>query len=170
MNPESCDNESNDRPPLVERRGEDGVVYVEHSDRGSWEDTQRSRSYPQSLEVYCGALSFLLLWISTLGALLSIVMIFSGYREPWTAVGVLSLILLAISLMVALSISLTKRCPLCHGTPLHSRNCRKHRLSQKWPLLTKRASVVLSILTTLNFRCMYCGTPFRLFKKSSRHR
>ena len=155
-------------PPVVERIGEDGRVYVEPADKESWEDRQRSRSYPQSFELLCGALSIFVLWISTLSTIICLVMKFTGHHDPWTALSILSLVTLALSLAIALSLSLTKKCPLCHGPPLHSRFCRKHRLADHWPPFTRRATVVLRILTTLSFRCMYCGTPFRLFKKSSR--
>lgn len=53
-------------------------------------------------------------------------------------------------------------CPLCHGTVLHAKSCRKHAEASKLPLLSHRASVVMTALGTGIFRCMYCGTPFRL--------
>ena len=167
MNPPPRDEPAPDAP-VIERVGEDGVVYVELSAKESWEATQRSRSYPKSLELLCGAFSILVLWISTLTAIVSLAMKFTGHQDPWTSLCALSLAVLAISLVIALSISLTKKCPLCHGTPLHSRRCRKHRMADRWPPLTHRATTVIRILSTLTFRCMYCGTPFRLFKKSSR--
>lgn len=156
--------------PEVERRGLDGVVYVERSQKGSWEDYQRPRSFSGSFTLFCGAVSFLSLWLCIAGGLLSILMLLLESAGPWKAIALVSLLGLAASLAVSLIISLNTRCPLCHGPPLHNRRCRKHRLAQKWPLLTRRATVVLSILFTLHFRCMYCGTPFRLFKKSSTSR
>jgi len=143
---------------------------VERSTKGNWEDKQRSRSTPHSAALLCGALSTLLLWLSVPALLGSLTLQLLARPGPWGAASVVSLILLVLSLVVSLGLSLTSKCPLCHGTPLHSRACPKHRLASRWPLLTHRATVVLSILTTLSFRCMYCGTPFRLFKKSSRQR
>ena len=157
------------RPPAGSPGG-DAVVVVQRSAKGNWEDYQRSRSYPRSLGLLCGAFSSLVLWISTGASVLSLVMIFSGEKDPWSLISMISLAALLVSLVITLVISLTQHCPLCHGTPLHSRSCPKHRLAQKWPLLTYRATAVLKILTTFDFRCMYCGTPFRLFKKSSRQR
>ncbi|MCB1224578.1 MAG: hypothetical protein KDK99_02095 [Verrucomicrobiales bacterium] len=55
-------------------------------------------------------------------------------------------------------------CPLCHGTVLHEKRCRKHRNASRIPLLGYRAAVVLETLLTAGFRCMYCGTPYRLRK------
>jgi hypothetical protein len=56
-------------------------------------------------------------------------------------------------------------CPLCHGTILAERRCRKHEAARKLPLLSYRAAAVLGILFTLGFRCMYCGTAYRLWKR-----
>lgn len=157
--------------PVVERVGEDGVVYVERADRGgNWEDRQRPRSFPQSLELLIGAICLLIVWLATLTALGSLILIFLGFSDPWTTVSIWALGVMVPSMAVALGISTTKKCPLCHCTPLHSRHCHKHRLANHWPPLTIRATTVIRILTTLSFRCMYCGTPFRLFKKSSRSR
>jgi hypothetical protein len=150
--------------------GADRFVYVELAVKKTWEDAQRPRSYPFSFQLLCGALSIFMLWISTVAAVVSLVMKYTGHHDPWTVVSVVSLLSLIVSLALTLGISLTKKCPLCHGPPLHSRRCRKHRLAERWPLLTHRATVVLRILTSLSFRCMYCGTPFRLFKKSSREK
>ena len=157
--------------PLVQRVGEDGVVYVDRSTKGSWEDKQRSRSCPGSGGLFFGALSVVILWLSMAGLILSLVMKTLGHHQPWTVLCIVFGGVSMAALAASLGFSLNVKCPLCHGTPLHSRHgCRKHRLSERWPLLTRRATVVLRILTTLSFRCMYCGTPFRLFKKSSRLR
>jgi hypothetical protein len=56
------------------------------------------------------------------------------------------------------------KCPLCHGTPLHANRSRKHRYAVRLGFLGHRASTVLMILFRWTFRCMYCGTPFRLRK------
>lgn len=145
------------------------MVYVELKGAGgTWEDRQRCRSYGKSMELFCGALSIFVLWISTIATIVSLVMHVTGHGQPWAVLSIISLSTLVVSLIVSLAISLAKKCPLCHGPPLHSRFCRKHRLADCWPPFTHRATVVLRILTTLTFRCMYCGTPFRLFKKSSR--
>ncbi len=53
-------------------------------------------------------------------------------------------------------------CPLCHGTVMHEKRCRKHAEAFRIPTLTYRFSAVLSILLTWGFRCMYCGTQYRL--------
>ncbi len=55
-------------------------------------------------------------------------------------------------------------CTLCHGTVLSEQRCRKHAKARRLPLLTYRATTVLRALFALGFRCMYCGTSFRLRK------
>jgi hypothetical protein len=151
--------------------GGDAVVYVERSHRGNWEDKQRRRSCPQSARFFGAACCFLILWLSVAALITSLVMITMGYHEPWTALCLWATAAAIGSFTASLITSLNAKCPLCLGTPLHSRHgCRKHRLADRWPLLTRRATVILRIVTALSFRCMYCGTPFRLFKKSSQRR
>lgn len=156
-------------PPVAERLGADGVVYVEKSAKPSWEDIQRSRSHPHSGKLLLGAFSFLIAWLSIVSLIGGLIMSNLGQPDPWNRICIIAAVLFVISLVTAIGISLTTRCPLCHGTPLHARHrCHPHRLANHWIPFTRRATVVLRILTTLSFRCMYCGTPFRLFKKSSR--
>lgn len=156
--------------PIIERVDGDGRVYVETVGKENWEDRQRCRSYHQSFELLCGAVSIVVLWLSTITAVAALVMQSLGHGHPWPFLSIVSLTALIFSLIFALCFSLTKKCPLCHCPPLHSRFCRKHRLADRWPPFTYRATAVLRILTSLSFRCMYCGTPFRLFKKSTRER
>jgi hypothetical protein len=54
------------------------------------------------------------------------------------------------------------RCPLCHGTPFHEQRSQKHKEATKFSFLTYRASTILSLVATGQYRCMYCGTAFRL--------
>ena len=56
------------------------------------------------------------------------------------------------------------RCNLCHGEVLRDRGARKHRDAQKLPFLSHPLTVAIYALFTGGFRCMYCGTAFRLKK------
>jgi len=60
--------------------------------------------------------------------------------------------------------ALRVKCPLCHGQPLHQKNCRMHRDARKILCFNYRISAVLDIIGDGEFTCMYCGTPFRLRK------
>ncbi|MCX6857656.1 MAG: hypothetical protein NTV80_22450 [Verrucomicrobia bacterium] len=90
-------------------------------------------------------------------------------NEPmwgWLALGGLGTFTLCRVAVFVLSKTLT--CPLCHGTVMHEKRCHKHANAFRiWPL-SYRASAVISILFTAGFRCMYCGTPWKL-QRTSRH-
>lgn len=162
-------------PPGDGRAAREDITYVERStsseSKGTWEDRQRPRSTPYSGQLLLGAVSLFVCWLCVPVVISCLVMLTLGHTQPWAALCVWSAGLLVISLVVSLLLSLNVKCPLCHGSPLHSRHgCHKHRLANRWFPLTYRATAVLRILFTWSFRCMYCGTPFRLFKKSSRQR
>jgi hypothetical protein len=55
-------------------------------------------------------------------------------------------------------------CNLCHGTILHEKRCRKHAKAARIPGLSHRAATVVKVLSTGAFRCMYCGTLYRIKK------
>ena len=58
------------------------------------------------------------------------------------------------------------RCPLCQGTPLLDSSAAKHRKALRLGPLNYGTSAVLHLALTRRFRCMYCGTPYNLRKKS----
>lgn len=124
----------------------------------------RVRSYP------CPGRLFLIsfLWIVSslifLGFLgLVAVMVANEQRElgKWaiTALGGFGLVRMIIFILAP-----GLHCTLCHGTVVHSRACRKHDKGTKWPLFSHRASTALSVFFTGRFRCMYCGTPYRVWR------
>lgn len=112
-------------------------------------------------------LASLLLLIAFLGfagfGVLGVALAATGNR--W--LGVLSLASLGIFLVsrgLAFVLCRDLHCPLCHGTVLSEKRCRKHARAHRLPPLSFRATAALSALSTLAFRCMYCGTRFRLTK------
>lgn len=56
------------------------------------------------------------------------------------------------------------KCQLCHGPILQQKRCHMHRNAAKFGPLSYRNSTVLDIIGDGVFRCMYCGTPYRLRK------
>jgi hypothetical protein len=62
------------------------------------------------------------------------------------------------------------RCPLCKGSPLFDSGAVKHSKAHRLPPLNHGTTAVLGILFTNRFRCMYCGTPYDLLKRSSTQR
>lgn len=90
-------------------------------------------------------------------------MLWTGDRSLGTyALAGLALCGIGRFLVFVLSRSLS--CTLCYGPVMQEKGCRKHRDAQRLPLLSYRASTALAVATTGHFRCMYCGTPFRLRK------
>lgn len=80
----------------------------------------------------------------------------------WLALGGLGLIVLGRSMAFLLGGAL--HCSLCHGPVLHEKKCRKHADAFRLAPLSHRTSAALSLLLTGLFRCMYCGTAYRMKK------
>ena len=83
------------------------------------------------------------------------------------ALGVVSLVSLALFIVARSSawiLAQRLHCSLCHCTVMSEKRCRKHADAVRIPPLSYRATAVLQVLLTLGFRCMYCGTRFRLWK------
>jgi len=126
--------------------------------------TRRSRHHPRSLAIACGACLLFLAFACFIGfAWFTGELILSGDRSH----GILALSLLAGFGLARLLAFLNNRhlsCTLCHGTLLHEKRCRKHADATRIPGLSYRAATALRVLCTGSFRCMYCGTPYRLKK------
>jgi hypothetical protein len=56
------------------------------------------------------------------------------------------------------------KCNLCHGTVLDENRCQKHAKATRLPGLSYPAATVIKVICTGGFRCMYCGTLYRLKK------
>ena len=55
-------------------------------------------------------------------------------------------------------------CQLCHGPVLSNKNCNKHRDARRYPLMSYRRSLLIDAAVKGQFNCMYCGTPYRLWR------
>jgi hypothetical protein len=83
------------------------------------------------------------------------------------ASGVLALsglLVMAGCRLAAFGLSRSLRCALCHNPVMSEKRCQKHRDARRLPLLSHRAWAVACVLATGTFRCIYCGTPYRLRK------
>lgn len=78
--------------------------------------------------------------------------------------GLVCALVCVIARLAVFVISRDLHCGLCHGTIVSEKRCRKHRDAARIRPLSYRATTVLSVLFTFSFRCMYCGTRFRLWK------
>jgi hypothetical protein len=157
-------------PPSYERGVTAPVEAVPAVSNTNWEDRQRGRSHPRSLRILVGCVLIGLSWVSLIYTIVTLGLRHLHPGERWNDAPVIGLVVFAVTFFGSLIAGGSLKCPLCHGPVLHSRHCRKHRLANHLPPFTYRATLVLRVLFSLSFRCMYCGTPFRLFKKSSSSR
>ena len=110
------------------------------------------------------ALMLVLAFVGMVGFILcGVKMWLTGGRE-WGEYALACMALFVFGRLTAAWHTHRLNCPLCHGTVLHEKRCRKHRDARKLPLIGHRATAVLSLLCTGLFSCMYCGTQFRLKK------
>ena len=126
---------------------------------------RRARTFHRSARAYAVSVMLLLACVLFAGFVVLGVLMFARADR---SMGVLSLACLGgfgVARLLAFVWSRGLACPLCHGTILAEKRCHKHSDAVKLPLLSHKASVVLGILFTLGFRCMYCGTAYRLWKR-----
>jgi hypothetical protein len=125
---------------------------------------RRTRVFPQPLRLVLGACLLGLAFISFLSfAWFTGELLLTGERSAgFLALG--CLVLFGLCRLLAFLNNEKLHCNLCHGTVLHEKRCRKHASATRIPGLSHRAATVASILTTGQFRCMYCGTSYQLKK------
>jgi hypothetical protein len=75
-----------------------------------------------------------------------------------------------VSWVIAFIRRRSARCPLCKGSPLFDSGAAKHSKAYRLRPLNYGTTAVLGILFVNRFRCMYCGTPYDLLKRSSSQR
>lgn len=126
--------------------------------------TRRARSYPRPARAFVASL---LLWLGILIAVLFVSAVGALFKTGDKVYGFCALAALAAFVIVRLLVFVLTRtlvCPLCLGTVLDEKHCQKHGSVRRLPLLTHRTSTATSILLRWAFRCMYCGTDYRLKK------
>lgn len=125
---------------------------------------RRSRHHPRSLSIIYGSCLLLLAFVCFMGFVwFTGTLLISGDRSS----GIVALSLFAgfgLSRLLAFLNNRQLSCTLCHGTILHEKRCRKHADATRIPGLSYRAATATSVVCTGSFRCMYCGTPYRLKK------
>lgn len=126
---------------------------------------RRARHFPRSGRLLLVALLLFMALAGFAGFVAGVVALAMTQNRfwGWPALGGLAVFAVARFLAFLLSEALT--CPLCHGTVMRERSCRKHDDAFRLRPLSYRASAVLSVLTRGTFRCMYCGTLWRLGRK-----
>ncbi len=110
----------------------------------------------------------LLHYLCVLGFITCIVILITS---PTPRIVVTPLVISFVATLVTWLISFIRRrsarCPLCKGSPLLESGAVKHSSAYRLPPLNHGSTAVLGILFLNRFRCMYCGTPYDLLKRSS---
>ncbi len=131
--------------------------------------TRQARSYHRPGRLLLVAFLLLLAFIGFAALIIGIVQMLFSEASTWGWLALAGVGLFTVTRVAVFLLSASLTCPLCHGTVMHERRCRKHEKAFRlWPL-SYRASAVLSLFTTASFRCMYCGTAYRL-RRSMRER
>lgn len=123
---------------------------------------RRARAFNRPGALIVVALFLLLAFVAFITFGVSLAMLMTSGEAQWGIYALCGLGVFAISRAVVFALSRSLTCPLCHGTVMHEKRCRKHAEAFRLRPFSYRASVVLSLLCSLTFRCMYCGTGFRL--------
>ena len=125
---------------------------------------RRSRAFPRPWRIWFVSLLLAVSFLFLCGFIaLAVALPVTGNRT----LGFASLVLLVLfisSRFTAFVLSSHLHCGLCHGAVMLEKGCRKHVEAVRIRPLSYRATAVLSVLFTLSFKCMYCGTRFRLWK------
>lgn len=134
---------------------------------------QRARAYPQPGRLVLGVLLDLSCKISALTGLVALVMFVLNkpqQEQPspalsfWGSVLVVSVLAYFVFAAWRFFHARHTLCSLCRGPVFHSQKSAKSREATKYPGLSYGSSIALSLVFTGRYRCMYCGTPFRLKK------
>ncbi|MCW1884389.1 hypothetical protein OKA04_06570 [Luteolibacter flavescens] len=136
--------------------------------RSSAESVSRSRSIHDK-RPFRVAMLFALVHYLCLIAFLTCGAIMLLHPHPMTMVRPLiaSAIAVAVSWLASFLRRRTARCPLCKGSSLLDTGASKHAKALRIPPLNYGTTAVLSLLFLTRFRCMYCGTPYDLMKRSA---
>lgn len=126
---------------------------------------RRTRMYSSPVRLVLGSLLLMVAFVAFLGFVWCAgKLLLNGDRtDGYLALGLLALF--GSCRLLAFLNNEKLQCSLCHGTVLHEKRCRKHADAVRIPGLSYRAATVASVLCTAGFRCMYCGTTYRLKKK-----
>ena len=165
MPPESLQRQEKNGPPsrMDQDEEEENEYYERLAGRaGNWELSQKPRPFHNVGRLLLGVVYNLICWVAIGGLLWCAYKYQQTEERRWMEYALISLVTFIIFQIARYTNGLATLCPLCHGTPLHEKGCRKHQRANKFGFLNHRASTVFSIITRGRFNCMYCGTPFRL--------
>jgi hypothetical protein len=127
---------------------------------------RRVRHFPRSWRLFIIAVLMLAAFVGALVFLVGLTGLLMTQDRYWGWLALCGLAWVALTRGIVFIFGDGLNCPLCHGAVMREQPCHKHAHAFRiWPL-SHRTSAVISLLTTLSFRCMYCGTAYRLGKRS----
>ena len=125
---------------------------------------RRSHTFHRPWRIWIVSLLFVVFGVS-FAAFLTAAIALPVVGQRWIGIAALACAFISVvSRLAAFVLSRDLHCGLCHGTVMSEKRCRKHADAVRLRPLGYRATAVLSVLFTLSFRCMYCGTRFKLWK------
>lgn len=125
---------------------------------------RRARHHPRAGKVLAVACLLFLSWVG-LGLFIgggAMLLNAETSLPGWVALG--GLLAFIIGRGAAFVLGRHLNCTLCHGPMLQEKSCHKHPDALRILPFSYRSSATISLLSTGTFRCMYCGTPYRLKK------
>ena len=120
-----------------------------------------ARHFGRPGPVWVGVFLWIVHALLAIGGIVALVLTFSvdkSYGRLFVYVAIAFVVLWGIRYAQSRAVS----CPLCHGKILHGSKCHKHRDARRRGLLTYTASLLVDVVLSGRFTCMYCGTPFRM--------
>ncbi|WP_193212044.1 hypothetical protein [Luteolibacter marinus] len=130
----------------------------------------RARSLHDKRPYNVAVFSTLLHYLCMIAFLTCIVIVILNPEPSSIPPLVISFIATATTWLISFFKRRSARCPLCKGSPLMDTGASKHAKSYRLPPFNHGTTAILGILFLHRFRCMYCGTPYDLLKKSSNPR
>jgi hypothetical protein len=132
---------------------------------------QRARAYPQPGKLVIGVMLDLLCKGLAIGAVIALTTFL--FRSPsltdwsqgdplWAELALAGLVLYPVVAVCRYQHGRRTLCSLCHGPVFNAQSSVKSRHGTKIAGLDYRTSVVLALFFVGRYRCMHCGTPFRL--------
>ncbi len=141
------------------------------STRPSADPVTRARSLHDKRPYYLAVFFTLVHYLCLIAfATCVVIMILHPNRESMISPLVVSIIASLVTWLISYLRRRSTRCPLCKGSPLLDSGAVKHPKAYRLPPFNHGPTAVLGILFLKRFRCMYCGTPYDLLKRSSTER
>ena len=129
---------------------------------------KHARTFNRSAQLFKAMILSLIMFVCLIAApILAYLMITAeeSSQRPLFGLPLLAVIIIGIGCRFALfSVGNHTRCPLCSGQIFHNKRCLKHERAVKYPLVSYMYSMVIDMYIRRSFRCMFCGTAFRLRK------